>query len=302
MPAARVDAQAKINLALRVLARETTGYHQIETLFCRLALGDVVTVWMTTGARSVRCTGARLPVAGLGPAEENLAWRAAAEYARHAHWPGGFAIEIEKRIPVGGGLGGGSADAGAVLRALNALSPSPLSLTALLHVAASLGADVPFLTQDTAVLALGWGRGERLLALPPLPRRGCLLLCPETAVATRDAYAWLDEYAPPRAPALMDVAALNRWDTIARVAHNDFEDVVGERVPAVAAALAALRTPEARALVGEDAIVHMSGSGSTVFAIHADHAEPPVWRSDEPGVSVIRTTTAESVAPVELLD
>lgn len=301
MRAARVNAQAKINLVLRMLARETSGYHQLETLFCRLALGDVVTVRATTGARSLRCTGARLPAAGLGPAEENLAWRAAAEYARHAHWPGGFSIEIEKRIPVGGGLGGGSADAGAVLRALNSLSPAPLSPTALLQVAASLGADVPFLTQDAAVLALGWGRGERLLALPTLPLRGCLLFCPETAVATRDAYAWLDECAPSRAPTVIDVAALNRWETIAAIAHNDFEDVVGERVPAVAAALAALRTPEARLLVGDDAIVHMSGSGSTVFAIHARQNEP-AWRSDEPGVSVIRTTTAESVAPVEFLD
>src|SRR5207253_289491 len=80
-----------------------------------------------------------------GPTERNLAWRAALAYADATGWPNGFAIEIEKRLPVGGGLGGGSADAGAVLRCLNALAPSPLGVSALLSIAAPLGADVPFL-------------------------------------------------------------------------------------------------------------------------------------------------------------
>src|SRR3982751_6289548 len=132
---ARVRAQAKINLFLRVLARESSGYHQIETLFCRLALGDDVTVRVGVRGRSLDCNGA-LPSEGLGPVEQNLAWRAAVAYADAASWPIDFAIEIEKRIPVGGGLGGGSADAGAVLRALDALAPSPLAPQALLDIAA----------------------------------------------------------------------------------------------------------------------------------------------------------------------
>ena len=158
---ARVEAQAKLNLFLKVLAREDSGFHQIETLFCRLALADTLTVRVTASGRTLECSGERLPAGGLGPPDANLAWRAAAIYAEETGFPPGFEIAIEKRIPVGGGLGGGSADAGAVLRALNALNPSPLPPRDLLRLAAALGADVPFLTQDSAPTALAWGRGAR---------------------------------------------------------------------------------------------------------------------------------------------
>src|ERR1700689_1373632 len=105
-PAGRVAAQAKINLALRVLAREASGYHQIETLFCRIALADTVVVRIATQERSLDCRGA-----DLGPIETILASGAPGAYAAARGWPTGFAIEVEKHIPVGGGLGGGSADA-----------------------------------------------------------------------------------------------------------------------------------------------------------------------------------------------
>ena len=153
--AARVAAQAKINLGLRVLARETSGYHGIETVFQRLALADDVRVRITDGPRTLDTRGA-----DVGPTEKNLAWRAALAMHAATGWPAGFAITIEKRIPVGAGLGGGSADAGAVLRALNALAPHPVSELELMRIAAPLGADVPFLT-GTASLAMAWGRGER---------------------------------------------------------------------------------------------------------------------------------------------
>ena len=122
---ARTVAQAKLNLFLHVLAREASGYHQLETLFCRLELGDDVTVRTDVRGRSLDCTGDVIPAGGLGPTERNLAWRAAARFAEQAGWPNDWAIEITKRIPVGGGLGGGSADAGAVLRCLNAVAPTP---------------------------------------------------------------------------------------------------------------------------------------------------------------------------------
>jgi len=123
---ARVVAQAKVNLVLRVLAREAGGYHSIETVFLRLDLGDDVEVRIAASGRSLTCTGPAMPEAGLGPVEKNLAYRAAALYQEASGWPAGFAIEIGKRIPVGAGLGGGSADAGAVLRCLDALAPRPL--------------------------------------------------------------------------------------------------------------------------------------------------------------------------------
>jgi 4-diphosphocytidyl-2-C-methyl-D-erythritol kinase len=303
--AARVLAQAKINLFLRVLAREASGYHQIETLFCRLSLGDPVVVRVTPGSRSLECVGERVPATGLGPAEENIAWRAAVAYAKHAGWPLGFAIEIEKRIPVGGGLGGGSADAGAVLRALNVLNPAPLPAASLLAVSRSLGADVPFLTQETSPLALGWGRGERLLTLPHLPPKVCWLFCPPFAIATSDAYEWLAELPAREAPSLLDLNTLARWSSVARLAHNDFEEVIAERFPPLAHALAALRSPGGRRLVGDDPLVQMSGTGSVLYALHYGDGEAPKdwpWRSDDPGFAVVQTTTAESVAPVVMMD
>ena len=98
MPSAVVVAQAKINLFLRVLAREANGYHQLETLFCRLALGDEVRVRLTPGERSLDCAGIAMPAGGLGPVEKNLAWRAALAFLEATQWETGFAIEIDKRI------------------------------------------------------------------------------------------------------------------------------------------------------------------------------------------------------------
>ena len=109
MPAARVAAQGKINLSLRILAREASGFHDLETLFCRIALADDVVVRIGDGSdRLLTCTGEALPEGGLGAPEENLAWRAAEAYAEYDNWPRGFAIEIEKRIPLAVGSVGGA--------------------------------------------------------------------------------------------------------------------------------------------------------------------------------------------------
>ena len=114
-------AQAKINLCLRVLAREASGYHSIETVFLRLDLGDDGRGSRLRRAARSTARGPTMPAAGLGPIERNLAYPRRGRVRRGDRLADGFAIEIEKRIPVGGGLGGGSADAGAVLRALDAL-------------------------------------------------------------------------------------------------------------------------------------------------------------------------------------
>jgi len=269
MEAARVVAQAKTNLFLHILARETGGYHQLETLFCRLELGDDVTVRVGVRARTLDSRGDAIPPAGLGPVERNLAWRAATAFAEAAAWPSGFAIEIDKRIPVGGGLGGGSADAGSVLRCLNALAPVPLSLERLLGIAATLGADVPFLATESA-LALAWGRGERTLSLAPLPRRAVRLHCFDFGVPTADAYGWLASERTSvgrvaASPRFLTLDRLGTWGGIAASAANDFEFVVPSHFSAIADTLAALRA-------GSDAsssLVLLSGSGATVVEIDA---------------------------------
>ena len=298
---ARTVAQAKVNLFLRVLAREATGYHQLETLFCRLDLGDEVVVRTGVRGRSLDCTGDAIPAAGLGPAERNLAWRAAVAYAEATGWPNAWAIEVVKKIPVGGGLGGGSADAGAVLRCLNALAPAPLPVHDLLSLAASLGADVPFLCTDDS-LALAWGRGERTLALPPLPSRAVTLACFPFGVSTPDAYGWLDATAGASHPgaARLSIDALATWDAVAMLAHNDFEAVVAPRYRDIARALDELRS-SAAASNEPNAITLLAGSGATVCSI-SDAAQSDMRTSHGVSWRIVRTRTASRVVAVDVSD
>lgn len=292
--AASLEAQAKVNLFLRVLAREEGGHHQLETLFTRIELADSVRVLTDTSAREVVCTGL-----DAGPPERNLAFRAAAAFSEAARWPTGFRIEIEKRIPVGGGLGGGSADAGAVLRALNALAPTPLPPAALATVAFRIGADVPFLTTD-APMALAWGRGERQLALRSLPAREVVLCVPAFGVDTAAAYGWLAESrrgapaASEEIPRAMTIDDLDRWDAVARLAGNEIEAPVAARHPEITACREALVAAGAR-------VALMSGSGSTVFGVF-DRRPPAQLPGLPEGVRLVFTRTCTSTAALKMLD
>ena len=288
--AASVHAQAKLNLLLCVLARESSGYHQLESLFIRIELSDTVRVATDTATRSIECPGL-----DLAP-EQNLAYRAAASFLETTGWDSGFHITIDKRIPTGGGLGGGSADAGAVLRAMNALAPTPLSQSALMTLALRLGADVPFLTAD-APLALAWGRGERLLVLRPLPKREVLLAIPPFGVNTAAAFGWYAEAlgsAPMQAPAPLSLDDIDRWDGVAKLARNDLEEAVFAKHPEIAQCVTVLGGAGAR-------IARMSGSGSTAFGVFERRVtvDPASFPQ---GTRVIQTRTSTNVAAVKLLD
>lgn len=285
----RVTAQAKVNLLLRVLARDLSGYHQLETVFLRLDLGDVVTVRTGGRARSIDCDESALPVKGLlGPPDQNLGYRAAEAYREVAGWPSGWAIEILKKIPVGGGLGGGSADAGAVLRTLNELAPKPLSSEQLARIAFSLGSDVPFLTL-TSPMAVGWGRGERLHPLPGLPVREIALAVVPFGVPTRDAYAWLAASRSGDLPIESTIPGdlLSTWERVAKIACNDFEPVVVREHPIIGSVVKSLR--------GQSPLAMLCGSGSTVFAVFEEKRPLKL----ESGVSVLWTRSADSVVAVE---
>lgn len=265
-------AHAKINLLLRILAREASGYHGIETLFQRLALHDVVHVAVNDASRALSCEGPTMPAGGLGAPEQNLAWRAAALYCDAAQWHTGWQIAIEKQIPVGGGLGGGSADAAAVLRALESLSPTPLGLPRLLEIAGTLGADVPFMVLDVP-LAWAWGRGDRLLPLPPLPPKRVTLVAFAEGVNTGAAYGAFARAREASGTAVRayayDASAFASWASVSALAANDFEQVVPSLHAGVATVLPALRA-EAQRLrdAGAPAIGMMSGSGATCFLLH----------------------------------
>jgi len=292
----RTLAQAKINLSLRVLGKEPDGFHSIETVFLRIGLGDDVRVHIREHARTLRCGVMRDQ-----PESENLAFRAAELFAKETGWPHGFEIVIKKRIPIGGGLGGGSADAAAVLRILNAICDHPVSTGELRTMAFQLGSDVPFLASDFS-MALGWGRGEKLLGLPPLPARDAYLFFPPFGVPTGEAYALLDQSRGERARESPDLTAemFEDWESAARHSVNDFEPVIRKRYPEIDQLLSR----------GDkyDLFYRLSGSGSTVFKI------PGVTRSgiepatDLPAINLPRgtkrvvTRTADSVVPVEILD
>ncbi len=257
-------AHAKANLFLRVLARESDGYHGIETLFCRLELADTLT------ARRIDGREVTLEVEGAetGPADENLAVRAARMVLEGSRERFGVHLTLTKRIPVGAGLGGGSADAAAALALVNALGGNAIPRAELLHLASRLGADVPFCLSD-APLALGWSHGDRMLALPPLPKAPVLLLSPAVSVSTAQAYAWVDEARATgsrRGALLLDPSVLAGWSDIARMAGNDFESAVFGRLPAVREAFEVLA--RTRPL-----LCRMSGSGSTLFAVYRSEAD-----------------------------
>jgi len=249
---------AKVNLFLRVLAKESTGYHGLETLFCRVALHDTLEVRRTEGGITLEVEGA-----DVGPTEQNLAYRAADAVLASTGRRFGVAMRLVKRIPAGGGLGGGSSDAASALRAVNQLANGAIPASELLQMAHRLGADVPFFLAD-APLALAWGHGQRMLRLPALPPKPMLLLFPGVAVPTGDAYRWVDEVRDadgPRGTVVLDGAVLQSWSDIARLGGNDFEGAVFGRFPAIRAGFEALAGTH-------PFLCRMSGSGSTLFAVY----------------------------------
>jgi 4-diphosphocytidyl-2-C-methyl-D-erythritol kinase len=257
--AVRIRAHAKLNLLLRVLARESDGFHGLETLFCLVDLADELVAERREGHEvTIDVQGA-----DVGPPAENLALRGAAAVLAATRERFGVHLTLRKRIPARAGLGGGSSDAAAALTAVNRLAGDAIPRHELLQLAARLGSDVPFFLSG-APLALAWGHGERLLRLPPLPSAPALILTPPVPVSTSDAYGWVDEAGPSparRGAVALDLDALSTWGDIGRMAGNDFESVVFGRHPPVRAAF--------EALVGTRPLVcRMSGSGSAIFAIY----------------------------------
>jgi 4-diphosphocytidyl-2-C-methyl-D-erythritol kinase len=283
----RAVAPAKLNLWLRVFGRDAKGYHALESLFQLLGLADEITV--ERGAPGVRLVGAPPE---LGPTDQNLAVRAARWYIAAARTEGGITITMTKRIPWSAGLGGGSSDAAATLAALNRLFGDRLPPGDLLEMGSGLGSDVPFFLSG-ASLALGWGRGERLLPLPPLPARPALVVPPPSPVSTADAYAWLDkdrgttdtgEWA-----AVIPPGALTSWEEVRRLAHNDFESAVTGRLPAIGHWLDRLRATSAF-------LVTLAGSGGAIVALYQSVAQRDVaWQALGADPAILRCETLPKV-------
>ena len=254
-----VSAHAKINLFLRVLARNDDGYHSLETVLCLVSLADVLTAERREGR------GVTIDVTGadLGPADRNLAVQAAASVLQATGNRFAIHLTLTKHIPVRAGLGGGSSDAAAAFHAANRLTGDAIPRHELLQFAARLGSDIPFFLTG-APLALAWNRGERMLRLSPLPVAPALLLTPRIPVATKEAYGWVDsakQSGGGRGAVALDLDALSRWGDIGRMAGNDFESPVFGRHGEIRLAFEAL-------VATRPLVCRMSGSGSTLFAIY----------------------------------
>jgi len=268
---------AKINLHLEVVGRRPDGYHELRTIFQTVDLHDLLTV---EGADVLE-----LVVKGEAPpGAGNLVHRAARAFLDRFARGRGARLILEKRIPTGGGLGGGSSDAATTLVALADLLGARPSTDELLEIARRLGADVPyFLTGGTA---LGLGRGDEVRSLPDLPEETLWLVVPPVHVPTAAVFAALPEAGGGPDP---DVAPIleGRWSGGLALlpGRNDLTATVLAGYPEVRTVYNALIRAGA-------SCVRLSGSGATVFAVFADPVSGEGLSASLPsGTRVIRART-----------
>ena len=244
-----LPAPAKINRFLHVTGRRRDGYHTLETLLVAIDRCDWITLTPREGNAVVRTRGAE----GVAP-EDDLAVQAARMLQDHCRVERGVAIDIDKRIPIGGGLGGGSSDAATVLLGLNRLWGLGLSRTSLMALALELGADVPFFVFGEPAFASGIGEALERLSVPPT---WFVVLTPRVAVSTAAIFA---------APELTRHTPSAKIHAFTEAyGGNDLQAVAVSRFPEISTCLAALHSE-----ASTDVKVAMSGSGSSVFAAFAD--------------------------------
>jgi 4-diphosphocytidyl-2-C-methyl-D-erythritol kinase len=272
------EAHAKLNVFLRVLGRRDDGYHELESLVLPISLADHLTVApadrLTVSVKGAEQLASAVPAGGL-----NLALVAALALG-DACEGGGAAIEIDKRIPVAAGLGGGSADAAAALFALNELWGCDLDPATLTEIGARVGSDVPALLAGEPVLM--HGRGESLAPVA-IVSTSWVLVPLAFRVRSPDAYRWWDEGGASSGPdpePLLAAAASGDVATLGSLLFNDLEAVVSGRHPEIADARRALLDAGALGAV-------MSGSGSSVAGLAADEVHAAELVSVFPGAMAV---------------
>jgi len=265
----RIPAYAKVNLRLEVLGKRADGFHELRTIFQTISLHD------TLQLSKSKKPGITLRVRGNSilseePIERNLVYRAIDSLRRELKVRSGVAIVLDKKIPAGRGLGGGSSDAAAALLGYLRLIGRRIDSERLLSIAANLGADVPFFLFGGS--ALGIGRGEEIYPLPDLAKRTLLVVSPKDIhVPTPDAYRWLHA---PELASLTKSAATHKlykfcalcWSPQGAGLSNDFEGAVFQRYARLdQIKRALLRRGASEAL--------LAGSGSAVFGVFPSPAK-----------------------------
>lgn len=278
----RLRAFAKINLGLKILGKRPDGYHEIRTVYQTIALHDSLRLELTSRPGVViQCQDPAIPT---GPA--NLIYRICRSWIGARRWKGGVRVELEKCIPAGGGLGGGSSDAAATLLGLERLTGDKLDVQTRFRLLSSLGSDIPFFLLGGR--ALGCGRGEEVYPLTDLRRKHCLVVYPGFAVSTTEAYrrAGLKLTTSHKD---LKVNTFGVWSQFPLQdwgpAENDFESFVFAKWPE----LGKLKSQFIRA--GAE-IASLTGSGSAIYAIF-DSVQQLTQASKLalPGWPVFRTRT-----------
>jgi len=249
-----VKAFAKINLDLQVIGIRPDGYHELRTTFQSIALSDTLTFRKTRGPFRIECDDPAFPVD-----RTNLIWKAAERVlrlARRREVPSGVTVHVEKNIPMQSGLGGGSSNAAATLRALCALWRVRAGEAELHHAAARLGADVPYFLEGGTTL--GFHRGDLLFPLDDIEPAWVVIVVPEFGVSTKEAFGWWD--AGSKGRGRQGGRGGQDGKSSRRRSPNDLEAAVAKRHPIVGKLV--------RALTKEGAFhASLSGSGSAVFGM-----------------------------------
>jgi len=276
---ARVRALAKINLDLRVLGKRLDGYHELRTVFQTISLSDRLDIAFTPGRASAIQLSSNVTIAA------NLVERAARMCLDEMHLTGQVEVDLEKMIPMGAGLGGGSSDAAAVLLALPVLAGRIVPLVRLLAVARELGSDVPFFLLGGR--AAGLGRGTELYPLADVTTGPGVVVAPDIHISTAEAYRNLSrgELTTELLQNNIDSFQASAWGGGVASGVNDFEEAVFGGAPR-------LRTLKRKLIKLGANPAMMSGSGSSIFGIFGSRTQV---------IHAIESFRKETVFPISLV-
>ncbi len=266
----KINANAKINLGLDVIGRREDGYHDVRMIMQTLDYGDTVTLEKKPGLGiTLECDDPR-----ISDGDGNLAMKAAKQFEKEYNsrfsdefkgWDFGMHIRLRKRIPLNAGLGGGSADAAAVIKGMNTLFDTGLGRESLMNIGAAVGSDVPFCIIGRTALAEG--RGEELTPVPDFPRCHVLVVKPDINISTGEAYESLDgmdDLEHPDIDALEDsIVKKKEIREIVSFMGNTFEKPMISRYPVIGEIKKSMEDSGALKAM-------MTGSGPSVFGIFED--------------------------------
>jgi 4-diphosphocytidyl-2-C-methyl-D-erythritol kinase len=300
MLGAKAVARAKINLFLEVGVRREDGYHEIRSVMQALELSDELYFRRTDGDSGhivIRCNDPGVPTGG-----DNLVCRAveAFEKSTGTGGEGGVEVLINKRIPVGAGLAGGSADAAAALLAMNRICELEMSAEALADIGATVGSDVPFCLYGGTALAKG--RGERVERLEPLPQFQVVLASTGEEVSTREVYERFDALEPGSAADGTETEGALQ-SLLAGIRNHDFEAIYSNLHNSLESATIAtdrLREYKGIARAAGASAALMTGSGPTVFALVSgmEQAAEVAWELEKVAPITIVTSFAGQGAQI----